>query len=289
MRKNLSPSLIKTLAAITLICSSISTHADDRFAKVTIDAQRVQQNVYVVYGSGGNIGVLADANTSLMIDDQFEPLAPKIEQAIEALDEKPGKISYVVNTHYHGDHTGSNAYFSKTASVLAHENVRKRLAQKSAQGLPVITYSDGVKLHIGEETVHVKHLKNGHTDGDSVVYFEKANVWHLGDLFFESRFPYIDLNSGGSLAGYIENLQHLLMKIDDDAPIIPGHGSLTNKAGLQSSLSMILGTAAEVRLAKQNGQTLEQILKSGLDEKWSEWSWNFITEEKWIRTLYQEL
>jgi glyoxylase-like metal-dependent hydrolase (beta-lactamase superfamily II) len=108
-------------------------------------------------------------------------------------------------------------------------------------------------------------------------------------LFFESRFPYIDLSSGGTLAGYIENLQHLLMKIDDDAPIIPGHGSLTNKAGLQNSLSMILGTAAEVRLAKQSGQTLEQILKSGLDDKWSEWSWNFITEEKWIKTLYQEL
>lgn len=275
------------LLAFSLITSSQAL-SKNRFAEVEIKAQQVNQNVYVLYGAGGNIGVLADEHGSLLIDDQFEPLAPKIEAAIKQLKQKSGRISYIVNTHYHGDHTGSNAYFSKSASILAHENVRQRLATKSNQGLPVITYQQGVKLHLAGETVHVKHLAKGHTDGDSVVYFEKANVWHLGDLFFESRFPYVDLNSGGSVQGYINNLKTLLTMINDDAKIIPGHGELTNKATLTKSLLMMEATRSAVVKLKRNGHSLEQVLAKGLDEKWQDWGWRFITEEKWITTLYND-
>lgn len=255
--------------------------------EVKISAQQVSKNVYMLAGAGGNIGVLLGNDGTLMIDDQFEPLAPKIEQAIIDIKEAVNpKVSYVVNTHYHGDHTGGNVYFSKSASLLAHENVRKRLAQKADQGLPVITYESGVMLHVNNEDVKVMHLPAGHTDGDSVVFFAKANVWHLGDLFFQNRFPYIDTEGGGSVKGYIQNLSSLLLKIDESAQIIPGHGKLANKNDLQNLLSMIIATKLEVQTKRAQGKSQEEIIEEGLSEKWSSWNWSFITEEKWIKTLY---
>lgn len=274
------------LALAALVSFSCFTFANDRFADVKIDAQPVQGGVYILYGAGGNIGVLAGDDGLLLIDDQFEPLAPKIEAAVSLLTKTPQKVTYLVNTHYHGDHTGSNAYFSKSASILAHENVRKRLSVKSKQGLPVITYQQGVKLHLNEQTVDVRHLPAGHTDGDSVVYFKQANVWHLGDLFFADRFPYIDTSSGGSVDGYIHNLETLISWINDDAPVIPGHGNLTNRAGLEKFLAMIKATRIEVEQMKAAGLSEQQAIEKGLDGRWKDWSWNFITEEKWIKTLY---
>lgn len=273
---------------ITLVClvMSLNVFANDRFANTELKAVNVSDNVYIVYGAGGNIGALVGEEGILIIDDQFEPLAPKIEKAVFELANTKQKVSYVVNTHYHGDHTGSNVYFSKSASILAHENVRKRLSVKSKKGLPVITYQNGVKLHLNNQTVHVKHLSSGHTDGDSVVFFEQANVWHLGDLFFNMRFPYIDKKSGGTVSGVISNLSSLLDEMSDDTSIIPGHGDLTNKAGLQTHLDMILATQKEVMSMKAEGLSLEQVVERGLSEKWKQWHWNFITEERWITTLY---
>lgn len=272
---------------LLMVTSCFSVLANDRFAKVKIEAQQVKQNLYMLKGAGGNIGALVGVDGILLVDDQFEPLAHKIEQAVFDLTSEKKKVTYVVNTHYHGDHVGSNAYFSKSASVIAHENVRKRLSVKSKQGLPVITYQGGVKLHLNEQTVDVKHLAAGHTDGDSVVYFKQANVWHLGDLFFESRFPYVDLKSGGTVAGYLANLETLLSKMDSDAILIPGHGELTDKAGLAKKIAMIKATKMEVDAMKNNGLTVEQAIEKGLSKKWKDWSWSFITEPKWITTLYQ--
>jgi glyoxylase-like metal-dependent hydrolase (beta-lactamase superfamily II) len=264
--------------------------ADDRFKDVKIDVKQVNDNVYVLYGAGGNIGVLIGEDGMLMIDDQFEPLAPKIEGALLSVTGEKQKIKYVVNTHYHGDHTGSNNYFAKSASILAHENVRKRMSVKGkGAGLPVITYEQGVKLHLNQERIHVKHFPAGHTDGDSVVFFEKANVWHLGDLFFESRFPYIDVKSGGSISGYISNLDMLLTKINDDAKIIPGHGKLTDKNGFTRYIEMIKATKDIVAAEKQSGTTKLQLIESGLGEQWKSWDWVFITEKRWIETLYDNI
>lgn len=274
------------LIFLTMACS-LSALANNRFANVEIKAQEVKPNLYMLTGAGGNIGALVGADGILLVDDQFEPLAAKIEQAVFDLTDQKKKVTYLVNTHYHGDHTGSNVYFSKSASVIAHENVRKRLSVKSKQGLPVITYQGGVKLHLNDQTVDVKHLAAGHTDGDSVIYFTQANVWHLGDLFFESRFPYVDLKSGGTVKGYLANLETLLAKMKDDAVIIPGHGKLTNKSGLAKKVAMIKATKAEVDAMKKSGLTLEQAIAKGLSNKWQDWSWSFITEAKWITTLYQ--
>lgn len=259
---------------------------NDRFSKVEVKAEKVRDNVYMLTGSGGNIGVLAGSEGILLVDDQFEPLAHKIEQAVFNLTENKQKVKYVVNTHYHGDHTGSNVYFSKSASVIAHENVRKRLSVKSKKGLPVITYQGGVKLHLNQQTVDVQHLSAGHTDGDSVIFFQQANIWHLGDLLFESRFPYVDKKAGGTVNGMINNLTELMNRMDSDSLVIPGHGKLTNRSGIATQIAMIKATQQEVKTMKDKGLTLQQAIKQGLSDKWKSWSWAFITEEKWITTLY---
>ena len=279
------------LYVLLFILFSSTSFADDRFKDVKIEAKQVNDNVYVLYGAGGNIGVLVGDDGTLMIDDQFEPLAPKIESALlEVTKAKNTKITYLVNTHYHGDHTGSNNYFAKSASVLAHENVRKRMSvNNKGIGLPVVTYEQGIKLHLNGDRIHVKHLAAGHTDGDSVIFFEKANVWHLGDLFFESRFPYIDVKSGGSVAGYINNLDSLVSQINDDAQIIPGHGKLTDKKGFKRFVDMIKATKDIVKRQKQAGVSKQQLIDAGLGEKWKVWDWSFITEKRWIETLYDNI
>lgn len=281
---------ITTLYVLLISFISASSFADDRFKDVQIEVKHVNENVYVLYGAGGNIGVLVGDDGTLLIDDQFEPLAPKIEKALIDVTKVKQKIKYVVNTHYHGDHTGSNDYFAKSASILAHENVRKRMSVKSNNsGLPVITYANGIKLHLNQERIHVKHLAAGHTDGDSVVYFEKANVWHFGDLFFESRFPFIDVKSGGSIEGYINNLNNLFEQINDDAKIIPGHGKLTDKIGFKRFIDMIKATKRIVADKKQAGVSKQQLIESGLGKQWQVWDWSFITEKRWIETLYDNI
>lgn len=278
---------VKNLILIALLINSIFTFAStDRFSKVEIKAKQIRDNIYMLTGSGGNIGVLAGTDGILLVDDQFEPLAHKIEQAVFRLTEDKQKVKYVVNTHYHGDHTGSNVYFSKSASVIAHENVRKRLSVKSKKGLPVITYQGGVKLHLNKQTIDVQHLSAGHTDGDSVVYFQQANVWHLGDLLFESRFPYVDKKAGGTVKGMINNLTELMNRMDANSIVIPGHGQLTDKYGIAKQIAMIKATQQEVVKMKENGLTMQQSVEQGLSDKWKDWSWSFITEEKWIKTLY---
>ena len=280
----------KTLLLLCLLIN-FSCWANNRFANVNIEPHWVSGGVHVLYGSGGNIGALTGPDGILIIDDQFEPLAPKIEKSLAGLrQDDVDKVKYVVNTHYHGDHTGSNVYFSKSASILAHENVRARLVKKPMEkGLPVITYQQGIKMFLNDETVHVKHLAAGHTDGDSVVYFEKANVWHLGDLFFEARFPYIDLKAGGTFVGYRDNITSLLSMIDDNAKIIPGHGKLTDKKGLESVLFMLESTFSLVKQLKDADLSEQQVIDKGLGEQWQAWSWRFITEERWIKTLYTSI
>ena len=242
-------------------------------------------------GAGGNIGVSAGEDGVLIIDDQFAPLAEKIASQLGELgSDKP---KYVINTHYHGDHTGSNAFFHshKGATILAHENVRVRLANDEKikpEALPTITYEDGIKIYFNGETLHVMHLAVGHTDGDSVVWFEQPNVMHTGDLFFNGRFPYIDQGAGGNVEGYMDSVKQLLAKIDDETVIIPGHGDISNKQEYSAFLAMISETFSYVKALKQDGKTLDEVKAMGLDDKWADWSWNFINEEKWITTLYTD-
>lgn len=278
--------LAATVCAVSL---SFAANANDRFADVEITDTPLKGSVHMLKGSGGNIGVSAGDDGILIIDDQYEPLAERIAEALGKLgSDKP---KYIINTHYHGDHTGSNAFFHehKGSTIFAHENVRVRLANDdkvSESALPVVTYEEGIKLHFNNETLHVMHLPNGHTDGDSVVWFEEPNILHTGDLLFNKRFPYIDLKSGGSVEGYIASVKTLLGKIDDNTVLIPGHGPLADKAEYQTFLEMIEATRDIVQQYKADGMSVEEVVEKGLGEKWASWSWSFITEERWIKTLY---
>ncbi|MEE3272714.1 MAG: MBL fold metallo-hydrolase [Pseudomonadota bacterium] len=280
------------IAVSPLAYSTFNTAtAQDRFADVEVKATAIKGSVHMLTGAGGNIGVSAGEDGVLIIDDQFAPLAEKIAAQLGELgSDKP---KYVINTHYHGDHTGSNAFFHshKGATILAHENVRVRLANDEKvkpEALPTITYEDGIKIYFNGETLHVMHLAVGHTDGDSVVWFEQPNVMHTGDLFFNGRFPYIDQGAGGNVEGYMDSVKQLLAKIDDETVIIPGHGDISNKQEYSAFLAMISETFSYVKALKQDGKTLDEVKAMGLDDKWADWSWNFINEEKWITTLYTD-
>jgi glyoxylase-like metal-dependent hydrolase (beta-lactamase superfamily II) len=279
----------KILILLTLI-SSAGVYAAEPFVDTKISSENVSQSLHMLTGAGGNIGDSTGEDGVLIIDDQYEPLAKRIAATIGDIKNTP--MRYVVNTHYHGDHTGSNAYFHEVrdSTIFAHDNVRKRLVDKADHkhsSLPVVTFQQGITFHFNGETIKVMHLPAGHTDGDSAIWFEKANVLHAGDLFFEGRFPYIDLNGGGTVAGYISNAQTLIDMTNEDTKIIPGHGALANKADYKKALDMVRQTAAIIAKEKAEGESLENLIKEGLGDKWKVWGWEFITEEKWITTLYK--
>ena len=280
---------MKIIVFVVALFTSLFTAAQ-KADDINIEVNLVASNVYMLTGAGGNIGLLATKDGLLLVDDQFAPLATKIEAALKRIEDKP--IKYIVNTHYHGDHTGGNSHFSKHAPIFAHENVRKRLASNqtlSAAALPVVTYENGVNIHLAEETVSLIHLSSGHTDGDSVVLFNKANVLHAGDLFFEGRFPYIDLNAGGTVRGYLENIEYLIEQLPDDVKIIPGHGKLSDKNGLRKVAEMMRFSIKFVEQSILSGMSEQQITETGLGPDYQGLSWNFITEEKWLKTLYEDL
>lgn len=280
-------------ASLLLVMLSAYAGAQDRFANVKIEPTQLSGSAYMLVGSGGNIGVSAGEDGLLIIDDQFEPLAEKIGSTLKDINEKP--VSYIINTHYHGDHTGGNAWFkdNQGATVFAHDNVRIRMAlnaEANPSSLPVVTYEKGLRFHFNGDTLTVTHLASGHTDGDSVIFFEKANVLHAGDQLFNGLFPYIDLSSGGSVKGYIENVGKILEMINDNTQVIPGHGPLATKADIEKYLLMLRSTSSAVAGMKyQQGKTLAEAIEQGLGDTWKDWSWQFINEERWITTLYNGL
>lgn len=275
------------LASATLAGQSV---ANDKFKDVTITSKQLTETTFMFTGSGGNIGVSAGTDGILIIDDQFAPLAEKITASLNNI--QPGMPKYIVNTHYHGDHTGGNAHFGEKGTILAHHNVLKRLASDNntpASALPVITYTDSISIHFNQDTLDVLHLGPGHTDGDSVVHWQKANVIHMGDLYFKDRFPYIDLDGGGSVLGYRDNVAIILDRIDDKTQIIPGHGDLANKTELLEFKHMLDNCINWMRSKKAQGNTLAQIKKMGVPKEYKQWSWVFINGDKWIETLYNDL
>ena len=282
--------IYRLIIAIVVYSSlSLSVFAQD-FSQVKMKVIKANKNVYMLQGAGGNIGVLATKAGLLLVDDQFAPLAERIEAAMQSIENK--KLKYVVNTHFHGDHTGSNDFFAHKAPIFAHQNVRERLENKEPAeqvALPVVTYNDGITIYLDNEKITLTHLPNGHTDGDTVVYFSKANVLHTGDLFFELGFPYIDLNNGGSVKGYLAAVQKLIKQLPDNVVIIPGHGQLTDKKRFQAFAQMIEYSIARVSQFLAQGKSEQKILALGIGENYQQWSWRFINEEKWLKTLIKDL
>ena len=279
---------IKKLATTCLIlCVAASALAqDDRFASVTIETVPVTGNISMLIGSGGNIGVSTGSDGLLIIDDQYGPLAAKIRAALSQLRSDTPK--FLLNTHFHGDHTGGNADFGVASIIIAHENVRGRLVAGDSPGsaLPVITFDEDVTVHFNGENITLIHMPRGHTDTDSVVMFEESNVIHMGDHFFNGGFPFVDLASGGTVQGYISNLEKALSWIDDDTSVIPGHGPLGTKADLLAFYNVVKDTSTTIRVMKSQQMSAEEAVAEGLGDEYESCGQGFINEQRWIETVF---
>jgi glyoxylase-like metal-dependent hydrolase (beta-lactamase superfamily II) len=293
----------RLLGFLTILGSLFSTtfaHGDDiHFANrqdVQVKTTKITGNVYMLQGRGGNIGALVGMEGILIVDDDYKAISSKLAAALKELgSEKP---RFVLNTHWHGDHTEGNEFFGKDSIIVAHINVRKRLmdppiifGEKRAPypsfALPIVTYTESMSLHINGEEVRLVHFPNGHTDGDTVVFFKNANVVHLGDDFFVNRFPFVDIDSGGSVQGLINNLAELIRQIPADAKIIPGHGPLATIADLKSFHQTVVETSTLIQAEMKKGKSAGEIKKGGLPEKYKEWGSGFVKNDFWIDTVYR--
>lgn len=268
-----------------LLVAAVAQQRD--WSKVEIKVIHVAKNIYMLQGEGGNIGVSVGEDGLLIVDDQFAPLAPKIEAALKQLN--PGKLKFVLNTHHHGDHTGGNAYFGREAHIIAHENVRKRLGNSAKEALPVITFDDSLHVHFNGEEIRLTHLPHGHTDGDAMIHFTGANVIHMGDQFFSGRFPNIDLGGGGDVRGYIRNLGNVMTNLSPNVKLIPGHGPLSTVKELKEAHEMLIETTGIVERQIAAGKSLDEIKDAGLPDKWKSWAAPTLSTERWIEMVYRGL
>jgi cyclase len=287
----------RSILALTLSLCSLPALGQTDFDAVEVKATKVGGSVYMLTGAGGNIGVSVGDDGTVLVDDQYAPLAPKIEAALRTITDKP--VRFILNTHYHGDHTGGNEHFGKSAPIVAHENVRRRLGGEAigpdgkrppvAKGaMPVVTFNDSVTIHLNGEDVRAVHMPHGHTDGDSVIWFTQSNVVHMGDDFFVGRFPFVDIHNGGSVRGLIANIEKLLPTIPDDAKVIPGHGALSDKAGLRTFVDMLKSTLGVVERGIAAGKSAAQLKEEKALAEWDSWGGGFIKTDVWIDTLYEE-
>ncbi len=253
--------LIKTMVMSLGVIASVLAQEKE----VTISIDTLTPNVYMLTGQGGNIGIYIGQNTIFMIDDQFERLSDQIKKAIGSLTDQP--ISFLFNTHMHGDHTGGNAKFnSKITTVVAHDNVRKSLNERllkdeklSSNILPEVSFSEDITFYDGDETIMAFHVHDAHTDGDAMVYFLNNNVLHMGDTYFAGRYPYIDLNNGGSVDGYINAQKKALLLINNETKIIPGHGRPSNKKELETHVIMLEDIKSKIIAEINAGNSLEMV------------------------------
>ena len=247
-------------------------------------------------GYGGNVGLVVGANEVVLIDNQFERTAAALAGAIAEVTERP--VDYLLNTHYHADHTEGNPFVVPAATIFAHENVRVRLQQPGrrgppseamlAGGLPVITFRDSVTLHVAGLTARFEHFPAAHTNGDGAVFLEQPNVLFTGDVYFSGLFPYIDLEAGGSSQGTIDAAASMLERIDAETVVVPGHGPVSSKAGLEAYHAMLVDARALVFAAAEAGQTADDMQAADLLADYSDWSWSFISSERFIETLAAE-
>ena len=279
--------------------SALQLFGQQDLSKVEIKVQKVSGTVYMLEGAGGNIGASVGEDGIVVVDDEFLPLADKIEAALKGITDKP--VKFVLNTHWHGDHTGGNPHFGEKAPIIAQENVRKRLASGGTTrfgktdpapkvALPVITFEDNISVHLNGEDIHAIHVANGHTDGDSIIFFPQSKVVHMGDDFFNGgMFPFIDLDSGGSVQGMIAGGEQVLAEAPDDVKIIPGHGPLGTKDDLRKFVTMLKETSAAVQAGINKKKTLAQLKQEKVLAKWDSYGQGFIKTDLFIEILFDSL
>lgn len=287
----------KPIALAVFLSVAASARAQD-FTDVKIVKHHVAGNIHMLEGRGGNIGVSVGKDGILIVDDQYAPLADRIRAALKELN--PGELKFILNTHWHGDHTGGNVEFGPEAPIIAHTNVRKRLSTPQElfgrkvdplpeDGLPVITFDAALSIHFNGEEIKAWHLPGGHTDGDIVVYFTGSNVLHTGDLFFNGMFPFVDLDHGGNVEGMARNTAALMEMTPKDARIIPGHGPIASLEDLKKFHVMLVETTGIVREHIKAGKTLDEVKAAGLPAQWDSWGTGFIKTGPWLEITYKSL
>lgn len=299
-------SLLLGAVAVSMGVRPACGQQEPDWSKVQIKATKVSGNIYMLEGQGGNIAASVGEDGIVIVDDQFAPLADKIQAALKELKVTDKPVRFVINTHYHGDHTGGNVPFANAGStVIAQDNVRKRLEKGGTAGngasikmevkpaekaaLPIITFEHDVTVHLNGEDIRALHFPSGHTDGDSIIFFPKNNVVHMGDDFVRYGFPFIDVASGGSVQGMIDAMDKATAQLPADVKVIPGHGAISNLDDVRAFTKMLRETSAAVQKALDQHKTLEQMKTEKILEPWSKFSGGFINSDAFIETLYNSL
>ena len=287
--------LIAGLLTATVFAHGDGSH-DELQQDIMVKTTKVSGNVYMLQGRGGNVGAIAGPDGILIIDDDYKNVSAKLRDALKELGSPFPK--FIINTHWHADHTEGNLSFGNESVIIAQTNVRKRVSQintifgQTVQpypsfAWPMVTYDESISLHFDGDDIKAVHYPNGHTDGDSVIFFAKANVVHMGDDFFAGRFPFVDLESGGSVQGMIDNVAAVLAKIPADAKLIPGHGPLSTVQDLKNYHDTLVETSKIVQDAMKKKKTLDELKKAGLPDKYKEYGSGFIKTDAWIETVYK--
>jgi glyoxylase-like metal-dependent hydrolase (beta-lactamase superfamily II) len=276
-------------------------HAQD-FDDVQIETVQVGPGVYMLTGSGGNLAVSVGQDGVFLVDDQYAPLTEKILAAIRSISDEP--VRFVINTHWHGDHVGGNENIGQAgALILAHDNVRKRMSVEQFMeafdrtvpaapeaALPVVTFSEAVTFHINGGELHAFHVDSAHTDGDAMIHFRDVNVIHMGDVYFNGLYPFVDFSAGGSIDGIIAATKKVLEIVDDDTRIIPGHGPLSNKVELEAYLDMLVGVRDAIRERIAMGLDRDAVIAAEPTARWDEaWGAGWLTPEQFVGIVYSDL
>ena len=293
---------MKTYFSIVLaVVLATMSFGQSRFDAVVVKTNKITDQIYMLEGSGGNVGLLVGEDGVIMIDNQFAGMTEKLQTAISAISD--GEVKYLLNTHWHGDHTGANENWgNKGALIVAHENVRERLSTDQHNkafnrttpaapkvAWPVITYDENMSLNLNGQKIMLIHVHNAHTDGDTFVWFPDSNVLHMGDCFFKDRFPYIDLGSGGSVQGALRAIEAALMITDADTQIIPGHGTMATKSDLLRYYQMLTTMYDRVKKDIVAGKTIDEIKAAGHASDYADWGTGFINDEKIIDIIWTDI
>jgi glyoxylase-like metal-dependent hydrolase (beta-lactamase superfamily II) len=288
---------MKKLALLLMVVAPLASAQD--WMATSFDHTEVSPGIYLLTGADGQLpvgttGLLVGDEYVVLIDDSFAPLGPALLEKIEELAGRPA--DFIVNTHAHGDHTGSNQFQAEQGSIIvAHDNLRSRMENDPEQNtgpgaLPVITFSDEMTFHVNGIEAYVFHIATAHTDGDAAILFREPNVIAAGDLLFRGLFPFIDLDSGGSVDGYISGMQKLIDMSDNETKFLSGHGPVGTRADVQQDLDMLVYAEASVKALIDKGMSEEEIVAANpLAVYHDDYNWGFITTEKMTRTLFSSL